>query len=131
MILCRGVFYDNSDKPLILLHIDPHQYLLPSFAYPSVLDLGGFDEQEDNRMLEYAVFVLIALLLSVTSIWLYRLVFGRQGYKHIFLDRNNQTVGKKITTQFGYISPFSAHWKEKQNRRLRNLKGGSKAPWGW
>jgi hypothetical protein len=89
-------------------------------------------------MLAYAVFLLIALLFSlvallfsVTSIWLYRLVSGRQGYKHIFRVRNNQTVGKKTTTQFGYISPFSAHRKEKQNSRLRNLKGGSKTPWGW
>jgi hypothetical protein len=85
----------------------------------------------DNRMLGYAVFLLIALFFSVTAIWLYRQVSGGQGYKHIFLDRNNQTVGKKITTQFGYISSFSAHRKEKQNRRLRNLKGGSKTPWGW
>jgi hypothetical protein len=82
-------------------------------------------------MLGYVAFVLIALLFSVTSIWLYRLVSGWQGYKHNLLDRNNQTVGKKLTTQFGYISPFTVHRKEKQNRRLRNLKGGSKTPWGW
>jgi hypothetical protein len=85
-------------------------------------------------MLGYAVFVLIALLFSVIAIWLYRLVSGGQGYEHNVLDRNNQTVGKKITTQFGYISSFLAHRKKNKiedsaiSRVAANLPGVGKNP---
>jgi hypothetical protein len=82
-------------------------------------------------MLGYVVFVLIVLLASVTAIWLYRLVSGWQSSKRSLVDRNKQTAGKKISTQLGYISPFSASRKEKQKKRPRRLKSDPKTPWGW
>jgi hypothetical protein len=82
-------------------------------------------------MLGYVVFILVVLLASVAAVWLYRLLSGWQSSKHTLVDRNYQTAGKKISTQFGYIAPFSASRKEKRNKRLRSLKSGSKTPWGW
>jgi hypothetical protein len=82
-------------------------------------------------MLGFVALLLISILSSIVAIWLYRLVSGWQSLIHFSADRNNQTIGKKVITQFAYISPFSASRKGAQNRRPRSLKGDTKTPWGW
>jgi hypothetical protein len=82
-------------------------------------------------MLGFASLFLINLLVSVAAIWLYRSVSGWQGNKHIKVVRKNQTKGRKLTTQFGYISPFSASQKGAQYRKLYSPTGDIKTPWGW
>ena len=82
-------------------------------------------------MFSFAAFILTGWLVSAAAIWLYRSVSGRQGHKHSKAVRRNQTTGRKLSTQSGYISPFSASRKGAQYRKLHSPNCDIKAPWGW
>ena len=82
-------------------------------------------------MLFIVTILLVSLLISMAAIWLYRSVSDWQISNKIVVDRSNETMGKKLKTQLGFISPPSASLKKAQNGKRRSLKGGIKVPWGW
>jgi hypothetical protein len=82
-------------------------------------------------MLFLVTLFLVSLLISMAAIWLYRSVSDWQISEKNVVGRRNKTMGKKLKTQLGFISPPSASRKKAQIGRCRNPKGGTKAPWGW
>ena len=83
-------------------------------------------------MLGLVTIFLATFLIAMTAVWLYRLVFSWKGLNHSLVGRRRTTMKMKLSGQQGYISlaPRSTDNSAKFVR-LRSVRGGVKAPWGW
>jgi len=81
-------------------------------------------------MLELVVIFLVAVIVSVTAIWLYRKLTSWQGFEGGLIGRNQPAPRMKVGFQQGFVS-----LKRKPKRKVssnRPLKqGAGKTPWGW
>lgn len=86
----------------------------------------------DKKMLALVTIFLATLLISVCTIWMYRIVSGWKGFKQTVVARRGPVVRMKLRAQQGYISLVSAPSRQKARPvRLRRSTGTLKAPWGW
>ena len=82
-------------------------------------------------MLELATLFLLTLVLSATTIWLYRGLSGWKGFDENLVRGLDKKNGMKVARQSGFIALFSAPNEKAKNIRLRNTNKNIKAPWGW
>ncbi len=83
-------------------------------------------------MLALVFIFLITLLVSVSTVWLYRTVSGWKGFNQAVVARRGPVVRMKLRAQQGYISLIAAPSRQKARPvRLRRSTGTIKAPWGW
>ena len=85
-------------------------------------------------MLALVTIFLATLLIAFAVVWLYRLVFGWKGANTRVVGRKRSST-MKLSAQQGYIT--LAPQSNKTSRapaqivKLRTVRGGVKAPWGW
>ena len=84
-------------------------------------------------MLALVTIFVATLLIAATTIWMYRSLAGRQGFRrNVQTQKGKNTAGMKLRVQQeGFISLFYTSHKNARNKRLRSPKDGIKAPWGW
>ncbi len=86
-------------------------------------------------MLALVTLFLATFLVAAIAIWLYRLIFSWTGINYRLVGRPRTTMMMKLGAQQGYITlaPKSNKVFQQPARvvRLRTVRGGVKAPWGW
>ena len=83
-------------------------------------------------MLNLLTIFIASFLMAVTTIWMYRSLEGRQGFKgNLQIQKGKNTVGMKSRVQQGFISMFSTPHENARYKRLRSPQDGIKTPWGW
>ncbi len=80
--------------------------------------------------------LLTALLVAVTSVWLYRLVASWKGINRILVGRPKAVTNMmKLNTPQGYmkLASFPHGGSRMSARRIgqNTANGDIKAPWGW
>ena len=86
-------------------------------------------------MLALITIFLGTFLIAAVAIWLYRLIFSWKGANYRLVGRSRSSMMMKLSAQQGYItlSPQSKKVSQAPARhvKLRSVRGGVKAPWGW
>jgi len=86
-------------------------------------------------MLALVAIFLTTFLIAAVVIWLYRLIFSWKGANYRLVGRNKSTMMMKLSAQQGYITLAPRQKKTSQAParvvKLRSVRGGVKAPWGW
>ena len=82
-------------------------------------------------MLELVVIFLVTLLISITTIWLYRKLSGWHGFEDKVVGRHKPNPRMKVGLQQGFVSLMTKPTSKAKTVRLPRQSGGHKAPWGW
>ena len=86
-------------------------------------------------MLALVTLFLGTFLIAAAAIWLYRLIFSWNGADYRLVGRPRNTMMMKLSAQQGYITLAPQSKKNSQAParyvKLRTVRGGVKAPWGW
>lgn len=86
-------------------------------------------------MLALVIIFLATFLLAACTVWLYRLIFSWKGANYRLVGRPRTTMKMRLSAQQGYItlSPQLKKYSQEPVRvvKLRTVRGGVKAPWGW
>lgn len=83
-------------------------------------------------MLALVTIFLATFLIAAAVIWVYRLIFSWKGLNHSLVPRRRTTMALKLSGQQGYISLVPRKAKNPAKFvKLRSVRGGVKAPWGW
>ena len=92
-------------------------------------------EWGDTEMLALVALFLTTFLIAAAAVWLYRLIFSWKGANHRLVGRPRTTMAMKLSAQQGYITLAPKLKKTSQTParvvKLRTVRGGVKAPWGW
>jgi len=86
-------------------------------------------------MLALVIIFLATLLIAAIAVWFYRLIFSWTGVNYRLVGRPRTTMMMKLGAQQGYITLALKTNKASQTParvvKLRTVRGGVKAPWGW
>ena len=86
-------------------------------------------------MLALVTIFLATFLIAAVTVWFYRLIFSWKGRNYRLVGRPRTTMTMKLSAQQGYITLVPGLKKTPQESvrtiKLRTVRGGVKAPWGW
>jgi len=86
-------------------------------------------------MLALVIIFLATLLIAAIAVWFYRLIFSWKGVNYRLVGRPRTSMMMKLSAQQGYITLAPKTNKASQTParvvKLRTVRGGVKAPWGW
>ena len=82
-------------------------------------------------MLALTSMFLVTIIVSASSVWLYRKLSVWHGSTGTLVGRPQSTTRMKIGAQQGFISLVPERGKRSRNIKLRSPKGKVKTPWGW
>lgn len=82
-------------------------------------------------MLALVTIFLATLIISATTVWLYRRISGWHGFTDKLVGRPQSTMRMKIGAQQGFISLVRKPDRKSKTVRLRTHKRNIKTPWGW
>ena len=82
-------------------------------------------------MLALVAIFLVTLMISVTTIWLYRKVSGWYGFSKTLVSRPQPVMRMKIGAQQGFVSLERKSNRKAKTVMLRGRRRAVKTPWGW
>ena len=82
-------------------------------------------------MLALVTIFLATLIISATTIWLYRRISGWHGFTDKLVGRPQSIMRMKIGAQQGFVSLVRKPGRKAKTVRLRSHRRNIKTPWGW
>jgi len=82
-------------------------------------------------MIALMTFFLVALMLSIIAVWMYRLIATWKGFNQMTVSRSGSGIKGWFQAQQTFSPATSSNRGNPKYMATPNTRSGIKTPWGW